>query len=248
MRARKPKVIKENSERWLLTYSDLITLLLIFFILLYAISTTDQRKFADLTGALRQAFNNGQFQMVTIGGTPGNPHTFSGTTQSQKDVKAKLLTQIQHSLTILGIPQNTVTVGSSQEGLVISLAGKLLFYPGGYQLQPDSLGLMGRIASVLTHIPNQVRVEGNTDNQGVGAAGVHANWVLSSLRAVSVVEFLSTQGVAPTRLQAMGLGQYHPTSTNKTPEGRAANRHADIVILYPATTQTSTGPAASSAS
>lgn len=233
MRARKPKVIKENSERWLLTYSDLITLLLIFFILLYAISTTDTRKFQDLTGALQQAFNNGQFQLVTIGGTPGNPHTFSGTTPSQKDVKAKLLKQIQQALLMLGVPQSVVTVGNSQEGLVISLAGNLLFYPGGYQLLPDSTALLSRIALVLRHVPNDVRVEGNTDNQVVGHDGAHANWVLSALRAVSIVDYLSTQGVPPTRLQAMGLGQYHPVASNANPEGRAKNRHADIVILYP---------------
>ena len=76
MRARKPKVVKENGERWLLTYADLITLLMIFFILLYAMSTTNTRKFQDLTGALRQAFNNGQ-KLVSAGGTffgsPNNP-------------------------------------------------------------------------------------------------------------------------------------------------------------------------------
>lgn len=233
MRARKPKVIKENSERWLLTYSDLITLLLIFFILLYAISTTDTRKFQDLTGALQQAFNNGQFQLVTIGGTPGNPHTFSGTTPSDKNKQAKLIRQLKQALTMLGIPQTVVTVGSSQEGLVITVAGNLLFYPGGYQLQPQSYALLGRIAEVLSHVPNQVRVEGNTDDQSTGAGGADANWALSALRAVSIVEFLSQHHIAPGRLQAMGLGQYHPVATNATPEGRARNRHADIVILYP---------------
>jgi chemotaxis protein MotB len=66
---KKPKVVKENSERWLLTYSDLITLLMIFFIILYAMSSTNARKFQDLTGALKQAFNNGAFQLIQVGGT-----------------------------------------------------------------------------------------------------------------------------------------------------------------------------------
>ena len=231
--ARKPKVIKENSDRWLLTYSDLITLLMIFFLLLYAMSTTDSRKFEDLTGALQRAFNNGQFQMVTIGGTPGNNHTFSGTTPSQKDVKAKLVDQLRQVVKMLGVPQSVVTVGTNQEGLVITLAGNLVFYPGGYQLQPQSLALISRIAQVLLRVPNQVRVEGNTDNQVTGNGGVNANWTLSAMRAVSIVEYLSGQGISPSRLQAMGLGQYHPVAKNTTAEGRAKNRHADIVILYP---------------
>lgn len=237
MRARKPKVVKENNERWLLTYSDLITLLLIFFILLYAISTTDTRKFQDLTGALQQAFNNGQFQLVTIGGTPGNPHTFSGTTPSSKDKKAKLVEQLKQALKMLGIPQTVVTVGTTQEGLVISLAGNILFYPGGYDLLPSSDTLLQRIAQVLARIPNQVRVEGNTDNQTVAGAAADANWALSAMRAVSIVKLLHASGVAPGRLQAMGLGQYHPVASNSTPEGRAKNRHADIVIMYPAPAQ-----------
>src|SRR5579883_1507128 len=114
---RKPKVVKENSERWLLTYSDLITLLMIFFILLYAISTTDARKFQDLTGALQQAFNNGSFQLVTIGGTPGNPHNFSGTTPSEKVVQTRIRQQIAQLLKMLGLPQSVITVGVSHEGI-----------------------------------------------------------------------------------------------------------------------------------
>lgn len=237
MRARKPKVVKENNERWLLTYSDLITLLLVFFIILYSISTTDARKFQDLTGALQQAFNNGSFQMVTIGGTPGTPHNFAGTTPSQKSLEAHLHQQIMQWLRMLGLPQNVTTVGISHEGIVISLAGNLLFYPGGAQLKPDSISLLGRIAQVLSRLPNQIRVEGNTDNQPSGTATFSSNWALSALRAVAIVELLSRQGVAPSRLQAEGLGQFHPVASNSTPQGRARNRHADIVILYPVPAQ-----------
>src|SRR5579859_6573928 len=125
MHARKPKVVKENSERWLLTYSDLITLLMIFFILLYAMSSTDTRKFQDLTGALQQAFNNGNFQIITIGGSPGNPHTLSGATPSEKAIVKKLHDQIAKYLRMVGVPQNTVTIGISHEGIVISIGGNL---------------------------------------------------------------------------------------------------------------------------
>src|SRR5579885_884333 len=123
---KKPKVVKENSERWLLTYSDLITLLMIFFILLYAMSSTDQRKFQDLTGALQQAFNNGTYQLVTIGGSPGNPHTLSGTTPSEKTLLKHIQQQVAKMLKMVGMPQNVVTVGTSHEGVVISVGGNLL--------------------------------------------------------------------------------------------------------------------------
>lgn len=234
MKARKPKVVKENSERWLLTYSDLITLLMIFFILLYAMSSTDARKFENLTGALRQAFNNGQFQMVVIGGSPGKPHAMSGTIPSEKT----LLKQIQHEMVRLskqmGMSPNVIHVGTSREGIVVTLSGNLLFYPGGTELKPNSQIVLARISGLIAHLPNNVRIEGNTDNQVSPDAVYQSNWALSSLRAVSIVEYMSTQGgVAPQRLSAVGEGQYHPVATNTTAAGRARNRHADIVILYP---------------
>jgi chemotaxis protein MotB len=232
VRVKKPKVVKENSERWLLTYSDLITLLMIFFIILYSMSTTDAKKFEDLTGALKKAFNNGAYQMVTIGGSPGSPGAKPGTMPSEKQMADQLRSQLAKLLKMVGLPQNVVTIGMSQEGIVISISGNLLFYPGNVGLKPDSSVLLGRIAQALHSMPNQVRVEGNTDNQ---AQPGMSNWTLSSLRAVSIVEFLQGNGVVSTRLQAEGLGQYKPVASNALPEGRAKNRHADIVVLYPST-------------
>ncbi len=109
--ARKPKVVKENSERWLLTYSDLITLLLVFFILLYAMSSTDARKFNDLTGALRQAFNNGSFQLIQVGGSPGRTQKIAGIIPS----KGKLVKQLREEMLKLskelGLSANVIQVG-----------------------------------------------------------------------------------------------------------------------------------------
>jgi chemotaxis protein MotB len=229
---RKPKVVKENSERWLLTYSDLITLLLVFFIILYSISTTDARKFQDLTGALQKAFNNGSYQMVTIGGSPGTPKDTSGATQANaKQAMKKLQQALAKMLKQAGVAASVVTVGLSHEGIVLSLNRSLLFYPGDIALTPESGVVLSVIGTLLSAMSNSIRVEGNTDNQSEGTL---SNWALSSLRAVSIVEYLSQHGVNSKRLQAEGLSQYNPLSpnSNKTPAGRARNRRADIVVLY----------------
>lgn len=234
MRGRKPKVQKENSERWLLTYSDLITLLMIFFILLYAMSSSDARKFRDLTGALRAAFNNGSFQLITPGGTPGNPKDFSGTMPSEKKVLKQLQQGVAQLSKELGLSRNVIHVGMSREGIVITLSGNLLFYPGDTQLIPQSAVILGRIAQLIKNLPNRIRVEGNTDNQNPDGTLYSSNWGLSALRAVAVVRYLNEQGgIAPQRLDADALSQYHPVASNSTAQGRARNRHADIVILYP---------------
>lgn len=234
MRARKPKVVKENSERWLLTYADLITLLMIFFILLYAMSTTNTRKFQDLTGALRQAFNNGQYEDITLGGSPGNPHTLSGTIKGKPAIKTpKKDPELAKLVRMIGLPTSVVTVSRSREGIVLSLAGNFLFYPGDTHLKPESHTLLTRVSAVLGHMPNTIRIEGNTDAQG-GTTSYSSSWALSAMRAVSIVQYLSTTGgINPHRLQAEGLGEFNPVATNATAQGRAKNRRADIVILYP---------------
>ncbi len=234
MRARKPKTVKENSERWLLTYADLITLLMIFFILLYSMSTTNTRKFQDLTGALRQAFNNGQFQDITLGGSPGNPHTLSGTVKGKPAIKTPAKDfQLSRLVKMIGLPTSVVTVSRSREGIVLSLSGNFLFYPGDTHLKPESAYLLSRVSAVLGHLPNMIRIEGNTDAQG-GTTSYSSSWALSAMRSVSIVQYLSTKGkIDPHRLQAEGLGEFNPVASNATALGRAKNRRADIVILYP---------------
>ncbi len=234
MRPRKPKVVKENGERWLLTYADLITLLMIFFILLYAMSTTNTRKFQDLTGALKEAFNNGQYEMITVGGSPGNPHSLSGSTPGKPAPKAPPKDPELIKVTkMIGEPTSVVTITRSREGIVLSLAGNLLFYPGDTALRPESSTVLNRISTVLGNLPNVIRIEGNTDAQ-TGTTAYSSSWALSAMRAVSIVEYLSAKGgINPKRLQAEGLGQFHPVATNATARGRSENRHADIVILYP---------------
>jgi chemotaxis protein MotB len=232
MSRKKKKAAKENSERWLLTYSDLITLLMIFFILLYSMSTIDVRKFEDMTGALRQAFNNGSYQLVTIGGTPGNNKPASGTTKNSKQMTAQLKAQLAKLAKMVSLPTNVVTVGTARDGILISISGDVLFYPGGWSLKPESAVLLSRIATALKGMPNDVRVVGNTDSE---VQPQMSNWTLSAMRAVSIVQFFNGSGVKPSRLQAEGLSQYHPVASNSTAEGRAKNRHADIIVLYPQT-------------
>lgn len=230
---KKAKVVKENSERWLLTYSDLITLLLIFFIILYSISSTNARKFQDLTGALQQAFNNGAFQMITPGGTPGTPKKATGQMSAEQKMMSRIHSELMLLSKELGISPQSFHVGASRDGIVITLAGGLLFYPGDTQLRPQSAILLSRIASLMVHIPNPIRVRGYTDALLSPDSIYQSNWALSSLRAAAIVEQLSTQdGIAPQRLDAEGYAQYRPVASNRTPQGRSENRRAEIVIVY----------------
>ena len=231
--AKKQKVQKENGERWLLTYSDLITLLMIFFIILYAMSSTNTRKYNDLTGALSKAFNNGDFQLITPGGTAGTPRGGTSAAASQATLLQRVKSEVMQLDKELGISQKVLFVGKQRDGVQITVAGTLLFWPGYTQLRPASQVLIGRLAQLLIRMPNAIRVSANTDNQPSTNTQYTSNWELSSVRADAVVEGLASYGLAPSRLFALGQSQYHPVASNATSAGRELNRRADILIVYP---------------
>jgi chemotaxis protein MotB len=228
----------ENTERWLLTYSDLITLLMVFFVVLYSMSRADGAKFASLSAALQQAFNVGVLTGPQAGPGRGRgvmpPQDFGGMPQPvQGEDFNRMRTQMIQVAEGLSAP-GAITVTPSREGIVVSMSGSALFDSGRADLKPTGAELLLRLGDELRRMPNEVRVEGHTDNIPISTALYASNWELSSARSVAVARFLAeVAGVQPQRLSAIGYGEHRPVADNHTREGRARNRRADIVILYP---------------
>jgi chemotaxis protein MotB len=142
-------------------------------------------------------------------------------------VRAQLENQLQSELT-----EGKVRMKEDERGLVISLAEAGFFDPGSAMVQPKALPTIDRIAAVVMSLPHNLRVEGHTDNRPIRTALFPSNWELSTARATQVLQYLiSTSGIPPERLSAVGYGEYRPTADNETIEGRAANRRVDLVIL-----------------
>src|SRR5438477_10817907 len=128
----KPKPEKDRSERWLLTYADLITLLMVFFVILYSFSIIDFRKFFSLKGSLDQAFHQGVLSGVSANGLNETVSGSSVTTQIQpasESTKASLASQLQTIAEATGLGE-AVTITTNPEGVVVSLAANLLFQSG----------------------------------------------------------------------------------------------------------------------
>jgi|DewCreStandDraft_2_1066082.scaffolds.fasta_scaffold00162_6 chemotaxis protein MotB len=236
-----------GTERYLITYADLITLLMVFFIIMFAMSRADGAKFATLSEALERAFNIGVFGAIST--SPGRgrgvllPQDFSGIPQQVigEDYN-RLRTQLIQVAEGLSAP-GAITVTPSREGIIISLSGNLLFDSGRADLRPEGIEVLKVLGEELRKMPNDVRVEGHTDNVPIHTALYASNWELSVARAVAVTRYLSeVVGVAPSRLSAVGYGEFRPVADNSTREGRARNRRADIVILYPQQPQELTWP------
>ena len=223
--------VHTNQERWLLTYSDLITLLLVFFVVMYSISKADERKWAKLSASLQKAFNvlvlEG-YDATSIEGESG-PSAGSSVMEDFIGLRSDMLKLAEQ----LGI-QNMVNVTLQKEGIAVSISGSVLFDSGRAELKPESAVILDRIAEHLRANRNEVRVEGHTDSIPVDSDLYPTNWELSSARATVVTRYLAEVAqISPQRLSAQGYGEYRPVTDNKSRENRALNRRVTVLILYP---------------
>lgn len=235
-RKQKNKVVKDNAERWLLTYADMITLLMLFFIVLYALSTQDARKYTIIAKSLNKAF---AVEVLTSAITP--------ITEAETAAGAKLLEQIQaeqagslqdkqlativDQIVVDAGTYEQVTTSYSSEGVVISILGSLLFQSGKAELRPEGQQTLGGISTLLAKMPYDVRVEGHTDDLAPNSVLYRNNLELSLARSYSVALFLGSSGIPKEKLSAAGFGETRPRAANDTAEHRALNRRIDIVVL-----------------
>jgi chemotaxis protein MotB len=132
------------------------------------------------------------------------------------------------------INRREVSMSMRREGLVVSLKEMGFFDSGSAVIRPGSLGAIGRLAAVLRKRPENLRIEGHTDNVPIHTARFANNWELSTTRATELIQLLITKyGIPPDHLSAAGYGEFHPVASNTNADGRAQNRRLDVVILAP---------------
>jgi chemotaxis protein MotB len=249
-----------NHERWLITYADMITLLMVLFIVLYSISQVDLAKFRRLKEGTAGGFGGPSSAGALNGGAgplPGGGGVFttglSGTeavtsaqaaqaaladaqaraagARQQRSVLQGAQQEIQRSLDAEGLG-GAVKFQLESRGLVVTIVSdKVLFEPGQAELRPEGREVVDKLAAAIGRLPNKLTVEGHTDN--VPISGRYAsNWELSTARATTVLrELIERHGIAPARLSAAGYADERPVSDNDTPEGRSANRRVELVVL-----------------
>jgi chemotaxis protein MotB len=219
--------------RWLITYADLITLLLAFFIVLYALNRTQQIKFAMVAKALARNFD----QNGTIVGQSPGPSIItglSGTTvpPGEAATLAKVQQQVAAAVAAAGL-QSQVHIVATPEGLLLRVEDSLLYAPGSAALSPSAVNLLTQVGRILATVPNQVEVSGFTDSTPIHTAQFSSNWQLSAMRAANVAQVLADASGQGARFFVSAFSKYRPVASNATPAGRQANRHVDILILTP---------------
>ncbi|UCC80874.1 MAG: OmpA family protein [Candidatus Zixiibacteriota bacterium] len=219
---------KENLERWLLTYADLITLLLAFFIVLYSMSRLDAEKFESISRALRTILRGAAasplpYQTMMMD-DPGAGPIKAGDLNFLKSKIDKLL--LKKGL------DDRISASIEDRGLVIRISESAFFDLGSAELKEQAKGILDLFGSVLGDIPNHVRIEGHTDNLPIRNMIYPSNWELSTYRATTCIRYLiENYGMEPDRVSAMGYSEYRPIADNSSVEGRNKNRRVDIVVL-----------------
>ena len=226
-RRRRPDNDSENTDRWLLTYADMITLLLAFFIVMYSMSQLDAKRFGKMAVALNGILRGGNSVLAKYGqDTPGMGHGV----MKLGDLKT-IQSTIEKRTARLG-REGDLETELTERGLVVHIVESALFSQGSSDLKPKAMELLDLMAERVVNIPNHVRVEGHTDDRPIQTLRFPTNWELSAARATEVVRyFIEGHNVTPARLSALGYGEFRPMRPNTSIENRAKNRRVDVVIL-----------------
>lgn len=234
--------------RWLLTYADVITLLLIVFTLMYAFTQVNLKKFEETAGSLGQTFGGSGTDNKGAGGKADVNlkinlaqkvrlmilgEKVAGIPKKEVEQMTKVGKGIQEALGKATTGKNlSLTIG--ERGLVISFTGQVLFEKGKTTARSNMKKILSEVGAELSSIDNPIRVEGFTDDLPIKTKEFPSNWELSTARATAVLRYLvEVAGLDPGRLSAAGYGEYKPTYPNTNEKLRALNRKVDVVVLYP---------------
>jgi chemotaxis protein MotB len=218
-------------QGWLTTYGDLMTLILVFFVLLFSFSSLDAAKFEAILYSLQDAlglFADGTTMEFEMEPTILPDEKIAAWEREQLQLE-NLQAQLESFIQKEGL-EGQVLVGLEERGLIVRFFDNILFELGSAQLKEQSMKILDKIATVISDIPNQIRAEGHTDDLPINTYRYPSNWDLSGARASAVISYLIKAGFSPYQLSVAGYGEFRPIAPNK-PAGQPLNRRVDLVIL-----------------
>lgn len=230
MAIKKKQEQEKGAPKWMVTFSDMTTLLLTFFVLLISMASFDKRKMEQVFGVL-----SGSSGILSQVGTSNMSEENIVARKSMNENIEKTVDKLEKSLKEFVQAQNMekmISIVKTDKGISIRVLDSVFFNSGSATLSPNASPILTKIFDTVHYTPYYMNVEGHTDDAPIGQ-GALANWDLSAARAVSVVKFFLNDGFNPARISASGYGEYHPILPNITPENRAKNRRVEINIISP---------------
>ncbi len=202
---------KDYINRWVISYSDFVTMLLALFMVLYAVSSMDKIHVSDVKMQIEQAFQEKEYKI--------------------KSENQEIINELNKIVNKSETTKNSEFI-STERGVVIRINNNTLFDEGSAIIKSGSVQTLDKIAMYLSHIDNKIIIEGHTDSTPIKNSKYQSNWELSTIRATNIIEYLiSKYAIDPKRFSALGYGEFSPLDTNKTDSGRKQNRRVNILIL-----------------
>ncbi len=221
----------KGAPGWVVTFGDMMSLLLCFFVLIISFSTMDVIKYRSLVGSLRSALGaqSAVAQKVIVGRQTAvnlGEHQPGRQSMTEEELENELVAAVEEE----GMT-GEATLHRTDRGVVLRVRQNVLFEPGSARILPESMPLLKKVAVVCRYFPRNVYVEGHTDAIPVSSEIYPTNWELSAARACAVVRFLlDMEHLPPEKFVASGLAATVPLSPSNSPEGRAKNRRVEFVF------------------
>lgn len=231
-----------GSPGWMVTYSDLMSLLLTFFVLLYSMSTLDAEKFKEISRSLQTILSGIGGPEILEGYKSEDPISSIVDIENNTD-EAIDRTSISDGLLFMydrvmdyvsekGLDAK-VSVSMNKRGVFVDIKEAILFESGSAELKDGGIEVLKKLEGLINDFNNDIVIEGHTDNVPINNALYPSNWELSTARAVKVLRYLSEVArVEPERLSAIGYGEYRPIVPNDSDINRANNRRVNILIVF----------------
>ena len=227
-----PEEAKAGAPEWMVTFADLMSLLLTFFVLLLSFSNTEIIKFRVMAGSVRNAL--GMKSDFALSDIPTGEKLLPYEDPKQGEGKAaereKTAEELREMLEKLGLGKHG-EARVTKRGVVLQLSGDLLFESGAAQINKKALPILDGLAAHIVESGRLVDILGHTDNVPIATQVYPSNWELSAARAGQAVRYLAGQGVPPVRMRAIGQAHSIPIAGNDTAKGRAANRRVEFVLV-----------------
>ena len=226
-----------DPNAWMVTFADLIMLLLTFFVLLLTMSSMDAKKlrklmthFTESTGVLEFASSGKVPDFSTFISQYNNTDSLLVVDQNHFLTKIKLSSEIKNMLEDIN---EKINLSDDERGVVLSFNEKILFDPGKAIVKKEIFPILDAVADAIYECPNDILIIGHTDNIPIKSKLYKSNWELSAYRGLSVLDyFLKEKELSPSRFYVGGFGSFRPIYPNDTPKNRSLNRRVEIIFKH----------------
>ena len=239
--AKREKKPKKGSPAWMASFADLQQLLLVFFILLFSMSSVDENKFITAMSSIQNALNSKGLGLTDLGVKPDTElidlDSLTAIGELKNNQVTEELLEAQKFLDeneLEGKPLSEyVEASQSEEGVILTIKDVMLFDSGSAEIKSSSESLLEKLSPLLKEKSRDIRIEGHTDNVPLKSSSKYRdNWELSTARATKVASYIIDNGIIePKKISVSGYSEYKPIAENDNAENKAKNRRVDVVLL-----------------